>query len=62
MPDEQQNPITKHLLNLVQGRQQTEVAKLALLTQIASSCEQVKELLETMKTELHELLEREQKR
>lgn len=62
MAEEKPNPITAHLLNLVQGRQQTEVAKLTLLTQLHEKLVQVEKLLARMEPALNEIVERSRER
>lgn len=62
MDEPKPNPLTAHLLNMVQGRQQTEVAKLALLTQIAAGVERIAEHADKTEALLTELLERERER
>ncbi len=61
MADEKPNPLTAHLLNLVQGRQQTEVAKLTLLGKIAESTQEVSQRLCSIEVRLDELVERSRK-
>lgn len=58
MDEEKVNPLTTHLLQLVQGRQQAEIAKLTIMTQIAASLERVAEHTDKIETKLTELLER----
>lgn len=58
MDEEKPNPLTTHLLNLVQGRQQAEVAKLTILTQIAESLKQAVARLEAMEARLNEINDR----
>lgn len=58
MDEDKPNPLTTHLLALVQGRQQAEVAKLTIMTQIAASLEEAVKHLATMETKLDKLVER----
>ena len=59
MAEEQINPLTASLLQLVQGRQQSEVAKLTLLHSIASDLKDSRKELTAIAAHLAELLERE---
>lgn len=62
MPDADMNPITGHLLNLVQHKQQAEAAKLALLAELNDKAAQMCSSLEVIHEQLAELLERAKER
>lgn len=56
--DEQPNPMFSHIMSLVEGRQQGELAKLSILTKIASSLEDIRDKLTKTNNLLIELNER----
>lgn len=58
MDEEKPNPLTTHLLQLVQGRQQAEVAKLTLMTQITELLKLITERLAAVEARLNEINER----
>ncbi len=61
MAEEQPNPLIGHVMNLVEGRQQTELAKLTILTQIAEGLSAIHSQLQVMDKRLEELVERSRK-
>ena len=58
MAEPEPNPLTQHLLRMVQGREQTEIAKLSLLTAIAGKLDETIHELKSVGEQLDELLER----
>lgn len=62
MADEQTNPLTGHLLSMVQGRQQIEAAKLAVLQAIHERMEAQIVELKGIAEKLEELAARERAR
>lgn len=62
MAEEPPNPLTTHLLQAIQGRQQGEIAKVALLTALASAAEAVLVELKKGNEQRAELLELQRKR
>ena len=58
MAEQPPNPLTSHLLNMVQGRQQTELAKIALLTSLDRKLSEAVVELKSIGEQLDEVLER----
>lgn len=58
MADEEPNPMMVHIMNLVEGRQQGELAKLSILTQIAGTLTEIRDKLTKANNLLIELNER----
>jgi len=56
--EEQPNPLIAHIMSLVEGRQQGELAKLSILTQMASELVAIREKLDKTNNLLIELNER----
>ena len=62
LAEEKPNPLTAHLLQLVQGRQQGEVAKLTLLSSINEKLDEQLTELRSIRAALDELTERARER
>ena len=58
MPDEKPNPLVQHLMKLVDGRQQSEVAKIALLHEISNTANKILAELTLANEQRAELVER----
>ena len=58
MTEERPNPLASHLMSLVEGRQQAEVAKIALLHEISRKAGEIVAELKSANVHLDELLER----
>ncbi len=58
METDKPNPLTQHLMSLVEGRQQAEVAKLTLLTQLLEQSKACHAELGKLQTAVAELIER----
>ncbi len=58
MAEEKPNPLASHLMNLVEGRQQAEVAKLALLGEISSTAGEILAEIRALRADLQEDRER----
>lgn len=58
MAEKKPNPMTAHLLNLVQGRHENELTKLSILTSIASTLAVTNDRLERIEALLEEQNER----
>lgn len=62
MSEEKPNQMVQHLLRMVTGREQAEVAKLALLGEISSKAGEILGELKSVNAQLGELLERARER
>ena len=62
MAETEPNPLTAHLLQLVQGRQQGEVAKLTLLSSITEKLDEQLTELRSIRAAVDELAERSRER
>lgn len=58
MAEQPPNPLMRNLLNMVQGREQTELAKLSLLTALDGKLSEAIFELKSVGEQLDELLER----
>lgn len=58
MDPQEPNPMTKHLLGLVESRQQTEIAKISTMASIASTLVELRDLLKSIEAQLVEQTER----
>ena len=58
MADEKPNPLAQHLMGLVEGRQQAEVAKLTILTHLLEETIAIRAGVAELHTAVAELIER----
>lgn len=58
MAEDEPNPLMAHIMSLVEGRQQGELAKLSILTQMASALTEIRAKLDKTNNLLIELNER----